>query len=140
MSHYSLKSCKGTSDLFAVMFPDSAIAKRFTCAATKCAYLVCFGLAPYFKDILIDTVRKADRYTISIDECLNKVSQSGQMDLVVRFWNSEAGQVNVRYLGSQFHGHASAVDLLAKVKEGLKHLNSNRMSIDGPSVNWKFLT
>ena len=142
MSHYSMNSCEGVAELFATMFPDSNIAKRFTCAPTKCAYLIRFGLAPYFKNKLVDAVREAACYTISFDESLNKVSQTGQMDIVVRFWNSDDGRVSTRYLGSQFLGHATAADLLTNFKTGTKELDPKKMlqvSMDGPSVNWKFL-
>ena len=54
MCHYSFNSC---NDISATMFPDSGIAKSFTCGATKCAYLTCFGLAPYFHEQLVDMVR-----------------------------------------------------------------------------------
>ena len=39
MSHYSYKSCEGTSKLFQAMFPDSKIASQFSCEEKKCAYL-----------------------------------------------------------------------------------------------------
>ena len=34
------------------MFPDSAIAKGFTCGLTKCSDIICFGVVPYMKAIL----------------------------------------------------------------------------------------
>ena len=43
MSHYSYKSCQGTSKLIQAMFPDSRIASQFSCGEKKCAYLICFG-------------------------------------------------------------------------------------------------
>ena len=64
MSHYSYKSCEGTSKLFQAMFPDgervSRIASQFTCGEKKCAYLICFGLAPHFKQLLKDVVKKEE--------------------------------------------------------------------------------
>ena len=35
MSHYSYKSCEGTSKLFQAMFPDSRIASQFSCGGKK---------------------------------------------------------------------------------------------------------
>lgn len=52
-SHYSFNSSSDISVIFRQMFPDSAIAKQFSCGATKSAYLVCFGSGPYFKQQLI---------------------------------------------------------------------------------------
>ena len=115
------------------MFPDSNVAKRFTCAPIKCAYLIRFGLDPYFKNKLVDAVREAACYTISLEESLNKVSQTGQMDIVVRFWNSDDGTVSKRYLQSQF-----SADLLTNFKTGDKKLDPKKLlqvSMDRPCVN-----
>ena len=39
------------------MFPDSAIAKGFTCGTTNCSDIICFGVVPYMKAILDDISR-----------------------------------------------------------------------------------
>ena len=52
-------------------------------------------------------------------------------------------KVAVRYLGSEFLGHATAVDLLTHFKQGISRLDPKRLlqvSMDGPNVNWKFYT
>ena len=141
MSHYSFNSCQNVNELFSTMFPDNPIAKAFTCSSTKCSYLVCFGLAPYFHEKLIDSARHAPCYTVSFDECLNKVSQNEQMDFVIRFWDSADDKVAVRYLGSEFLGHATAADLLKHFNRGIAQLdpkNLLQVSMDGPNVNQKF--
>ena len=45
----SYNSNEGISKVFAAMFPDSEIARRFSCGGKKTAYLTVFGLAEYFK-------------------------------------------------------------------------------------------
>ena len=50
------------------MFPDSQIAQSFSCGATKCPYLVCFGIYPYFHELLIEKIRAVKYYTLSFDE------------------------------------------------------------------------
>lgn len=138
-SHYSLNSCTDIGQCFRIMFPDSDVAKKFTCGATKCSYLVCFGLAPFFIEVLTDAVRAADCFSVSFDESMNRVTQKEQMDLHVRFWDKD--KVVTRYLGSQFLGHTRAVDLLAAFREGIGGLNSKNLlqiSMDGPNVNWRF--
>ena len=40
MSHYSLNSAQDVTDVFHAMFPDSNIAKRMSCGATKLSYLI----------------------------------------------------------------------------------------------------
>ena len=143
MCHYSFNSCNDISATFRAMFPDSGTAKTFTCGATKCAYLSCFGLAPYFHEQLVDMVRSTACYSISFDECMNRISQNKQMDFLIRYWNGNTNKVAVRYLGSEFLGHATAVDLLTHFKQGISQLDPKRLlqvSMDGPNVNWKFYT
>ena len=82
LSHFSVDTC---SD-FSQMFPDCNIAKIFACCATKAAYLISFGLAHYFLAELIKDIRRSNCYAISFDECLDKVTQTEQMDLIVRYW------------------------------------------------------
>ena len=53
------------------------------------------------------------------------------------------GQDRVMYIGSEFLGHATAADLLTHFKDGIRQLDPKRLlqvSMDGPSVNWKFYT
>ena len=76
MCHYSFNNCNYILATFRAMFPDSGIAKTFTCGATKCAYLTCFGLAPYFHEQLVGMVRSTACYSISFDECMNRISQN----------------------------------------------------------------
>lgn len=73
MSHYSCNSSAGTDKLFAKMFPDSLIAKQFKCGATKCSYLICFGIAPYFHGELMKLLQEqGTMYVISFDELKNR--------------------------------------------------------------------
>ena len=46
-------------------------------------------------------------YSVSFDKCMNKISQNEQIDFIVRYWDSDTGQVIVRYLGSEFLGRSS---------------------------------
>ena len=63
-SHYSYVSCMETDRLFQLMFPDSTIAKSFSCGEKKSAYIICHGLAPYFSQQLKDQVRLLDSFVI----------------------------------------------------------------------------
>ena len=90
VSHYSCSSSANTNTLFQKMFPDSAIARKFSCGETKCSYLIQFGLAPYFKEYLSNKIQKPGTiFVVSFDESLNKVLQEEQMDLLLRFWDDE---------------------------------------------------
>ena len=67
------------------MFPDSNIAKNFACGKTKRSYIATYGLAPYFKSLLNDTLSNLDCFVAMFDESYHKISRRGQMDLHVRF-------------------------------------------------------
>jgi hypothetical protein len=140
--HQSYRSCDNLKELFIAMFPDSSIAQKFTLGAAKIAYCVVYGLAPYFKSELTDLVSECEFYVVCFDEALNQVAQRGQMDIVVRFWDSSTNAVNTRYLSSVFHGHATAAVLEQMLKEGLAPLSEKKViqvSMDGPNVNLKLL-
>ncbi|KAL3063671.1 hypothetical protein OYC64_000077 [Pagothenia borchgrevinki] len=120
------------------MFPDSDIAKTFTCGDDKTAYITKFGLAPHIKRDLVSKINNGP-FVLMFDESLNQTTKNKQLDLHVRFWEEE--QVHSRYLGSQFMGHATAKDLLEQVKECVDQLELRSLvsiSMDGPNVNWKF--
>ena len=57
-SHYSYHSCANSGDVFRKMFPDSNIASKFTLGETKAAYLITFGIAPYFKSLLVREISR----------------------------------------------------------------------------------
>ena len=119
------------------MFPDSAIAQKVNCGPTKLSYLICFGIAPYFKQQLLNELKEAQCFIISFDESLNTELHEEQMDFVVRYFNKD--RVTCRYLTSEFVGHTRADDL-KKFEEGIKDLEKKKMlkiSMDGPNINWK---
>lgn len=112
--HQSLNANEGIADIFQAMFPDSDIAKTFACGKDKTGYVIRFGLAPYFKRRLIDTINNAGPFVLMFDESLNKSTKSKQLDVHVRFWQGDS--VQSRYIGSQFLGHGRADDLLHHIK------------------------
>ena len=121
----------------------TVVLRRLTCGATKGAYLTCFGLSPYFHEQLVNMVRSTTCYSISFDECMNRISQNEQMDFIIRYWDGNTNKVAVRYLGSEYLGHATAVDILPHFKQWISRLDPKRLlqvSMDGPNVNWKSYT
>lgn len=142
MQHFSLRGSENSVSLFSEMFPDSVIASKMQLHKTKIAYTILYGLAPYFRTKLYDMCNKCSHFVVGFDESLNKVTQKGQMDLTIRFWNEENSEVSTRYLGSVFLGHSTAVDLLNGFLSGLDQLDINKLlqvSLDGPNVNKKFI-
>ncbi|KAI4796404.1 hypothetical protein KUCAC02_027784 [Chaenocephalus aceratus] len=122
------------------MFPDSEIAKKFACGKDKTGYTVRFGLAPYFKEQLVNSINKAGPFVLMFDESLNQATKKKQMDVHIRYWDD--GCVRARYLGSQFLGHGRAEDLLHHIKECGAQLKTRQLmsvSTDGPNVNFKLV-
>ena len=82
-SSYLYNSSKNISNLFSKIFPDSQIAQYFSCGATNCAYLLCFGLYPYFYELLTDRICTVKNYKVSFDVSLNQVNQKKQIDMMI---------------------------------------------------------
>ena len=99
-SKYSKRSCDDIADVFQAMFPDSEVAKKFTCAHTKCGYGILFGIYPYCLKVLQDYISESPVYSISFDECYNHVLHFGQMDFQIRIWKNH--RIMTRYLTSEF--------------------------------------
>ena len=138
MSHFSYNSSTNIADVFRAMFPDSAIAQKMNCGPTKLSYLICFGIAPYFKQQLLKELKEAQCYVISFDESLNTELHEEQMDFLVRYFHKD--KATCRYITSGFFGHTRAEDLKMKFEEGIIELEKKKMlqiSMDGPNVNWK---
>ena len=81
MSHFSYNS----ADVFKAVFPDSIIAQHMSCGPTKLSYLISFGIAPYFMDLLLKELKDAPCFVISFDESFNEELEKEQMDFIVRY-------------------------------------------------------
>ena len=86
-----------TSHVFKAMFPDSIIAQHMSYGPTKLSYLISFGIAPYFMDLLL---KELNVFVISFDESSNEELEKEQMDFIVRYFKD--GEVKSRYLLSGF--------------------------------------
>ena len=91
------RSCLDLSELFQSMFGDNDAIKNFSPSKAKCSYLINFGLAPCFKDKLSLAIKVLPFYSVLFDESTNLVLQEKQMDIHIRFWDSENSLVKTRY-------------------------------------------
>ena len=135
LAKHSFSSCDTKSELFSAMFADSQIAQKFSGGQTKCKYLVCNGIAPYFQEVLTKSLAAAEQH--------NQVVKKGQMDVHVRFWDTSMNVVRTRYYNSKFMRKAAAADVLKTFKDGVKDLDEGKLlqvSMDGPNVNMSFLS
>ena len=138
-SNYSYNSVDDDSERFKKMFPDSAIAQQYCMKSDKLAYIVNFGLSPYFKDILLSKTKQSLFLAVSFDESYCKAIHKKQMDVIIKYYDSK--NVHTQYLTSQFLCHSRATDLKYHIEEALKDLTNEKIiqiSMDGPKVNWCF--
>ena len=79
---------------------------------------------------------------VSFDESLNDVLQSCEMELLLRYFDSDNFTVKICYYNSRFFGHTTHRDLLKQVNDRMKQLDVNKLlqlSVDGLSVSHEFL-
>ena len=60
MKQSSYNSCEKLKDLFCDMFPDSKIAEGFALGLTKASYVICYGLAPFYKEKIMKQLTLKD--------------------------------------------------------------------------------
>ena len=63
------------------MFSDSQIVEKFACNGNKLYYSSTFGLAPYYKDNLMNQLKDVSFYSVSFHESHNRFTKNEQMDL-----------------------------------------------------------
>ncbi|XP_021706443.1 uncharacterized protein LOC110678141 [Aedes aegypti] len=142
MCHKSLRAAEKDLTVMRRMFFDSQIASKVQLGRDIISYTILFGIAPYFKSDLEETLQRVSFVVVGFVESLKKTTKNQQMDLNIRFWDDAKNQVVTRYLTSKFLGRSRAVDLLAAFKEGLGEIPLIKLlqvSMDGPNVNWAFL-
>ena len=122
--HNSYNSSSDAGDLYRLMFPDSQIASKFSCADKKAAYMTTFGLGPYLKRCQLDAIKRSENYVLLFDESLNHNTQSKQLDTYVRYWLGDS--VKSHYYDSNFMGHAKADDLLDSLRSTWESIGNRK--------------
>ena len=61
-----------------------------------------FGLARYFKNLLLKKIKGSDCFRVSFDGSINKLLQEEQMDVQIRYWNETFKLVDMQFFNSQF--------------------------------------
>ena len=142
-SNFSYNSCSDIPATFKRMFEECPTAQSFAMADRKASYVIQYGLAPYFENLLMEQVRNVGDFVLLFDESLNKITHTKQMDIHVRYWQQENNQVQTRYMKSVYMGHGTADDMMEHFDKGVSNVkgllhNLLQLSMDGPNVNWKF--
>ena len=102
-----------------------------------------FGLAPYFKDLLLKKIKASDCFGVPFDESINKSMQQEQIDVQIRYLNETAKQVGTQFFEFQFPRRPYAknlFDCLITLLEDLPSESFLQLSVDGPNTNWSVLT
>lgn len=124
--------------LYRAMFPDSKVAKDFSCSRKKVSYVVSDGLGPYFKSLVLKEVnRPSVFYSICIDETPLPEQHCQQMDIIMRYFSDAQKMVVVEHLQSFRLNKATANDLLRCVNEAIESVPSAGFFAffsDGPNV------
>ena len=142
LSNYSFNSVSNRSDIFCKMFSNSKIAENFSCGKTKCSYVVCVGLASYFKELLTKSLKDVEQIVALFDASFNKTSKLGQMDMHVWYWDNNHNYITIRYYHSEFMGKTSAKDVFESFSACLSGICQSKLlqvSFDGPDLNVSFL-
>ncbi|KAM7307081.1 hypothetical protein ISCGN_010717 [Ixodes scapularis] len=80
----------------------------------KVGYTICHGIAPYFPRQLLSSLSSVPYAVVALDECLNKVAQKQQMDVLVRkeydFWypSVHRGELAIMHGIRRFYGYRAA--------------------------------
>ena len=98
------------------MFPDSELAKKFSCGRTKTTAIVKQALAPhYLKEVTGDLTNPFSRL---MDESNDKTDKS--CIILFRIFDSSVGDSRTRFLDMQVVNVGTAVNLFTALKSSLE--------------------
>ena len=140
-SNFSFAAATGDGDRFRQMFPDSKIAQGYKQNETKMAYVIKYGLSPYFRESLKSDFH-AKAFCFKFDETTTSQVKK-QYDGFVQYWSKSQNGIVVAYCGSLFVDHCPAEKLVEHFftfikKSGLDVKFMLHLGMDGPNVNLKF--
>ena len=119
------------------MFSDSNIAENFKLSKTK-SDIMTYGIVPYLKSNITNSVLKASYFTIISDESVNSVLQNKQMDMQIRYWSDEDCKAQTKYYDSKFLKGADSDTSCDALLQTLSSFDKGKMlmlSMDGPTMN-----
>ena len=69
------------------MFPDNGIAKNFSYGKTKYWFIVKFGIAPYFVELLNSHLKDLEYFVVLFDESFNCVAKKTKKNKWICIFN-----------------------------------------------------
>ena len=118
MSHFLYSLSGEICHIFGLCFQTVPLLKKMKCGPTKVSYIIPFGLAPYFKKLLLAELEEAPCFVVSVDESLNKELQQEQMDFIVKFFKAD----EVEYRNLAFMDKHEQKISKKKIEEGTQDL------------------
>ena len=136
---FSYQSSNEIGEWFRTMFPDSKIAEKFSIQHSKMSYVVSHGLGPYFRNQVVDEVKRCQRFVLCFDEQTNN-QNSKQLDLLLDYWHPEREMVVTRYYRTVLLGHAQATVVVDSIinafrTDGIDIKKLLMLSRDNPNVS-----
>lgn len=120
------------------MFPDSEVAKKFSCSRSKLSRIVSDGLGPYFKSRVVSELCHPNVFfSVMIDETPKPEQRTQQLDVLVRYFSNSQQQVVVEHVQSYNLGRATAEVIVGCVEDALTELPKRGLVCffsDGPNV------
>ena len=93
-----------------------------TLIATKMAYILSYGLGPYFRQVIIkDIIDGHSYFTLHFNETVLTQTKK-HMDLLVCYWSEREHILKVKYLISIMFGHATASRVAEEMLQTLEGL------------------
>lgn len=111
-AHLSLLASGKTLKVLKSMCPDSEILNNMKLDRAKISYIIVHGLSPFFQKEVENEIVRSEIFSVSFDESFNKVSDTEQLDIIIRYWDDTLNIAKSKYLTSSFLGHTTAADLL----------------------------
>ena len=102
-----------------VMFPDSKIASSFACSHTKTAAVVNHAMAPELNEVVFNACR-SQPFTILCDGGNDDLDRK-YFEILVRFWNDDAGVAVTRFLAMPVCNIATGASLFNAIDKELKN-------------------
>ena len=135
-AQFTFHSCLDVKHLFISMFGEQQVLSKFSLSKAKYTYIINYGIAPYFKESLTHCIKESLSYSTLFDESLNSKMQEQQMDIQIRFWDTQNHCVKTQYYDSQFLYRPNADNLYQCINTGISQLPKQQMiqlSMDGPN-------
>ena len=110
MSKYSFNSSSNKSDLCTTMFSDSKIAKKKFLWKNSCGFIVKFGIAPNFVELLNSQLKDLE-YLVALFDESNSVAKKTQIDFHIQFCDSNKDVVATKHCSSEFLSKSPTNDI-----------------------------